>query len=71
MRAEVTIVALLIDPPTIKYSCAVVTCSLDESMIKNPFSRSESILTMISMRNGEIISASTGLVKFLKSMLTS
>jgi hypothetical protein len=71
LRAEVTIVAFVMLPPTIMYSGAVVTCSLDESMIKNPFSRSESILTMISMRNGEILSASTGLVKFLKSMLTS
>lgn len=74
-KLEATVELVVIDasvmtPPSTVYSEAGMICSLDESIIRNPFSRSESILTMISIRNVEVSAAMSGLMTFLNVTLT-
>jgi hypothetical protein len=67
----VVIDAFVMIPPSTVYSEAGMIYSLDESIIRNPFSRSESILTIISIRNVEVSAAMSGLMTFLNVTFTN
>lgn len=67
----VVIVGPDIVSPMISYWLPGINCSSDESINMNPFSRSESILTNISIRNVDVSSGVPGLIMSLKRMLTS
>ena len=60
--ALVVIEASVMIPPTISYNDAGTNYSSEESINKNPFSRSESRSTKISIRKVEVSSAYSGLI---------